>query len=144
MWVRGVKFCGLEFRFSRNYFWVREILLLNTAENLPGAVKSKWRQQWEARHNHLACQRPWMVFPHGSSSQSHSSSPWIVRTDWRMCFNCTAWKSNPLSGRWLLALKSNLQVGKFMTQVGPHYSVLNTQNLYIKYFGAQADCMALV
>lgn len=31
-----------------------------------------------------------------------------------------------------------------MTQVGLHYSVLNTQYLYTKYYNAQADCMTLV
>lgn len=38
---KGVKFCGFEFRFSRNYFWVREILLLDTAEDLHDAVRSR-------------------------------------------------------------------------------------------------------
>lgn len=34
---KWIRFCGFEFRFSRNYFWVKGMVLLDTAENLHDA-----------------------------------------------------------------------------------------------------------
>lgn len=69
---KRVRFCGFEFRFSRNYFWVRGIVLLDTAENLHDAheqVRAAMGRQTQTlgKPETLNGVPPWTFLPESSS-----------------------------------------------------------------------------